>query len=280
MIYELKNRLKKDVFAKISLTIIIIYFLIAGLAQFGLIAKNFDKIDYNKSYSPPSAEHPLGTDYLGRDVLQRVLHGSRIAISVGIVSSLIAIPIGVFFGAIAGYFGGKIDEIIVWFYSTLDSIPGLLLILAMSLVFGRGLYAVYLALGLTTWVSLCRLIRSEFIKHREREYVLSAKALGAGPFRQIFVHILPNVFHIVIINFSLRFVYSIQAEVILSYLGLGAQDLPSWGIMINDAKVELARGVWWQLAGATGAMFLLVLALNIFGDFLRDSLDPKLGGLT
>ncbi len=280
MFPELKKRLKKDIIAKISLGIIVFYFLIALLAQLGLIAKDFDKINYEKSYLPPSLEHPLGTDYLGRDVFQRVLHGSRIAISVGIISSIIAIPIGVFFGAISGYFGGKIDEIIVWFYSTLDSIPGLLLILAMSLVFGRGLYAVYLALGLTTWVSLCRIIRSEFIKHREREYVLSAKTLGAGASRQIFIHILPNVFHIVIINFSLRFVYSIQAEVILSYLGLGSQDLPSWGIMINDAKVELARGVWWQFAGATGAMFLLILALNILGDFLRDSLDPKLRGLT
>jgi peptide/nickel transport system permease protein len=151
--------------------------------------------------------------------------------------------------------------------------------MAMSLVLGRGIYAVYLALGLTTWVSLCRLIRGEFIKHKEREYVMAARALGAGHFRIIFRHILPNVLHIVIINFSLRFVFAIQAEVILSYLGIGVQDMPSWGIMINDAKVELARGVWWQLAGATGAMFIIVLAFNVFGDALRDALDPKLRGV-
>ncbi|MBU2614456.1 MAG: ABC transporter permease, partial [Elusimicrobia bacterium] len=257
-----------------------IYFAIAFFAQIGLIFRDYDKTNYAESYQSPSAHHICGTDYLGRDVFSRIVHGSRVAISVGIVSSFIAIPIGVFLGSLSGYFGGKIDEFVVWIYTTLDSVPGLLLILALSLVLGRGLYAVYLAIGLTTWVSLCRLIRSEFIKHREREYVLAAKALGAGKTRQIFIHILPNVFHIVIINFSLRFVYAIQSEVILSYLGLGTQDLPSWGIMINDAKVELARGVWWQLAGATGAMFFLILAMNIFGDFLRDTLDPKLRGVS
>ncbi|OGS21805.1 MAG: peptide ABC transporter permease [Elusimicrobia bacterium RIFOXYA2_FULL_39_19] len=279
MFSELSKRLKKDKIARISLAIIILYFAVALFTQAGLLLPDFDKVNYTESYQPPSASHICGTDYLGRDVFSRILHGTRVAISVGIVSSFIAIPIGVLLGCISGFFGGKIDEFVVWLYTTLDSVPGLLLIMALSLVLGRGLYAVYLALGLTTWVSLCRLIRSEFIKHREREYVLAAKALGAGSLRQIFIHILPNVFHIVIINFSLRFVYAIQSEVILSYLGLGAQDMPSWGIMINDAKVELARGVWWQLTGATGAMFLLILAFNIFGDFLRDTLDPKLRGV-
>ncbi|OGS23756.1 MAG: peptide ABC transporter permease [Elusimicrobia bacterium RIFOXYB2_FULL_48_7] len=279
MFSELSKRLKRDLIARISLAVIAVYFILAFSAQVGLIFTGYDTANYAESYQPPSAAHICGTDYLGRDVFSRIVHGSRIAISVGIVSSFIAIPIGVFLGSISGYFGGKIDEFVVWFYTTLDSVPGLLLILALSLVLGRGLYAVYLALGLTTWVSLCRLIRSEFIKHREREYVLAAKAMGASRTRQIFIHILPNVFHIVIINFSLRFVYAIQSEVILSYLGLGAQDLPSWGIMINDAKIELARGVWWQLAGATGAMFFLILALNVFGDFLRDTLDPKLRGV-
>ncbi|MEW6041005.1 MAG: ABC transporter permease [Elusimicrobiota bacterium] len=273
------KKLKKDKIAIMCIGVILFYFSIALLAQLGLIANNFNSPNFDEAYSPPSLKHLCGTDFLGRDVLARLIHGSRIALSVGLVSSAIAIPIGVFFGAIAGYFGGRLDELIVWFYSTLDSIPGLLLIMALSLVLGRGLYAVYFALGLTTWVSLCRLIRGEFIKHKEREYVMAARALGAGHFRIIFRHILPNVFHIVIINFSLRFVFAIQAEVILSYLGIGVQDLPSWGIMINDAKVELARGVWWQLAGASGAMFFIVLAFNVFGDALRDALDPKLRGL-
>lgn len=219
-----------------------------------------------------------GTDYLGRDVFQRLLHGSRIAMSVGLISSLIAIPIGVLFGAMAGYYGGKIDEAIVWLYSTVSSVPDLLLILTACMVMGKGLFAVYLAIGMTTWVTLARLIRAEFMKHKARDYVVAAKALGAGDARCIFVHILPNVFHIVIINLSLRFVAAIKTEVILSYLGVGAQGEPSWGVMINDAKQELMRDpcVWWQLAGATVAMFFIVLALSIFADALRDALDPKL----
>jgi peptide/nickel transport system permease protein len=116
------------------------------------------------------------------------------------------------------------------------------------------------------------------MKHKEREYVQAAGAIGGGHFRKLFLHILPNVTHIVIINTSLQFQFAIKSEVILSYLGLGVQGEPSWGTMIDDAKLELSRGVWWQLAGATTAMFLVVLAFNLLGDALRDSLDPKLKG--
>jgi peptide/nickel transport system permease protein len=153
-----------------------------------------------------------------------------------------------------------------------------MLIMSMSFVFGKGLTAVYLALGLTGWVNLCRLIRSEVMKHKNREYVQAAQALGGGHFRKLFIHILPNVMHLVIINASLQFQTAIKYEVILSYLGIGVQGQPSWGLMIDDAKLELAKGVWWQLAGATIAMFFILLALNLLGDALRDALDPKLKG--
>jgi ABC-type dipeptide/oligopeptide/nickel transport system permease subunit len=132
-------------------------------------------------------------------------------------------------------------------------------------------------MGLTSWVGMCRLIRGEIIKRKESEYVLSARALGCSNGRIIFKHLLPNVFHIIIIDFSLRFVGFIHAEVILSFLGLGETDRPSWGAMIDAARTELARNVWWEMAAATLAIFfILSLALNIFGDALRDSLDPKL----
>jgi ABC-type dipeptide/oligopeptide/nickel transport system permease subunit len=146
------------------------------------------------------------------------------------------------------------------------------------MILGKGLFAVYVALGATSWVTLCRLIRGEVMKHKEREYVLAAGAIGGGHFRKLFKHILPNVSHIVIINTSMQFQVAIKSEVILSYLGMGVQGEPSWGTMIDDAKLELARGVWWQLAGATLAMFIIVLAFNLLGDALRDSLDPKLKG--
>lgn len=222
------------------------------------------------------SKHPLGTDNLGRDVFQRTVQGARIAFQVGIITSCIAIPIGVILGCLAGYFGGRVDDFIVWFYSTFASIPGLLFILAVAMVAGKGLLGVYLGIGLTTWVGLCRLIRGEVMKHKSRSYVLAARALGFSPFRIMFRHILPNIFHIVIISFSLRFPAAISTEVFMSFLGIGVQGEPSWGIMISNARLRLWQGVWWEMTFVTLAIFLVVLAFNLFGDALRDALDPRL----
>ena len=222
------------------------------------------------------AHHPLGTDNLGRDVFQRTVQGARIAFQVGIITSCIAIPIGVILGCLAGYFGGKTDDFIVWLYSTFSSIPGLLFILAIAMVVGKGLQGVYLGIGLTTWVGLCRLIRGEVMKHKTRPYVQAAHALGLGDFRIMFRHILPNVFHIIIITFSLRFPAAISTEVFLSFLGIGVQGEPSWGIMISNARLRLWQGVWWVMTFVTAAIFFIVLAFNLLGDALRDALDPRL----
>jgi peptide/nickel transport system permease protein len=220
--------------------------------------------------------HVLGTDNLGRDVLQRVIQGTRIAFLVGIVTSLIAIPIGVFLGCLAGYFGGWVDDFVVWLYSTFESIPGLLFILAIAMVVGKGLVGVFVAIGLTAWVNLCRLIRAEVMKHKGRPYVMAAQALGLSTPRIIFRHILPNVFHIVIVTFTLRFPAAIGTEVFMSFLGIGVQGEPSWGIMISNARLRLWQGVWWEMAFVTAAIFFIVLAFNLLGDALRDALDPRL----
>jgi len=222
------------------------------------------------------AHHPLGTDNLGRDVLQRLIQGARIAFLVGVVTALIAIPIGALLGCLAGYFGGRTDDLIVWLYSTVASMPGLLFILAIALVVGKGLLGVYLGIGLTTWVSLCRLMRAEVMKHRDRPYVVAARALGFSPGRILFRHILPNVFHLVIITFSLRFPAAVGTEVFLSFLGIGVQGEPSWGVMISNARLRLWQGVWWEMTFVTLAIFAVVLAFNLIGDALRDALDPRL----
>lgn len=272
------NRLKKERLAMMSLGIILLYALVAITAKIGLIASPWDA-EVGGAYASPVLAHIklwFGTDIFGRSVFYKVVHGTRIAMSVGLVTSVIAIPIGVVLGALAGYFGGIVDEVIVWFYTTLSSIPSIMLLIAFTYVLGKGIFAVYIALGVTSWVSLARLIRGEFLKHKTREYVLAAESIGAGHGIRIFRHILPNVLHVVIINISLQFQTAIKTEVILSYLGLGVQGQPSWGVMIDDAKLELARGVWWQLSAATVAMFFIVLAFNIFGDALRDAFDPKL----
>lgn len=272
------RRLKKDRLAIACFWIILFYGVLALLAKFGWIATPWDK-PVAAAYQPPSfssLELILGTDLFGRSVFYKVIHGTRVAMSVGLVSSLISVPVGVALGAIAGYFGGWVDDFIVWFYTTLSSIPNIMLLIAITFILGKGLTAIYVALGVTAWVGLARVIRGEFIKHKSRDYVVAAESIGASHLSRIFNHILPNVSHFIIINLSIQFMSAIKSEVILSFLGLGVQGQPSWGVMIDDAKLELSRGVWWQLGGATFAMFLVVLAFNIFGDALRDALDPKI----
>ena len=220
--------------------------------------------------------YPLGSDNLGRDVLQRLVQGSRIAFHVGIITSLIAIPLGVILGCLGGYFGGRVDSMVVWLCSTVASMPGLLFILAIAMVVGQGLLGVYLGIGLTTWVSVCRNVRGEVIKHRGRAYVQAAQVLGYSDARIMFRHILPNVTHIILIAFSIRFPASVATEVFISFLGIGVQGEPSWGIMINNARLRLWQGVWWEMAFVTLAIFALVLAFNHLADALRDLLDPAL----
>jgi peptide/nickel transport system permease protein len=250
-------------------------------------------VHFENRFANPSWQHPLGTDALGRDVFLQVVQGTRVAFEVGILTSVIAIPIAVILGAFAGYFGRRIDDAIVYTYTVFDSIPFLLFIFAIVIVirgllfnaawgqtvsryFDPGVVAAALGIGLTTWVGLCRYLRGEFIKHRDRQYVLAAKSLGASPLAIMFRHILPNTLHLVIISFSLRFPGAILTEVVLSYLGVGVAGEPSWGIMISDAKIRLWQGRWYELGGATIAMLFIVLAFNLFGDALRDALDPKL----
>ncbi len=189
--------------------------------------------------------------------------------------------IGTLLGALAGYYGGKTDDLLNWFYSVFSSIPYLLLILAVAAVLQqKGTMTIVLILGLTGWTGVFRLIRAEYLKHKGREYVQAADAIGASNARRMFVHIFPNVSHVVLVQLSILAVGFIKAEVILSFLGFGVPvDVVSWGSMLNEAQNELILGKWWQLFAATAAMALLVTAFSLFTDALRDALDPKLKGL-
>lgn len=270
------RRLKRNRIAVACFFVILGYVILALLAKLGVLYPHVAEA-VGEQYLPFSAEHPFGTDVLGRDVLARAVHGTATALSVGLIASGIALVIGLTLGALAGYFGGWVDNLIVWIYTTIDSIPYILLIPSLTFVMGRGLINVYIAVGVTSWVTLCRLIRGEFMKHKGRDYVLAAEVLGASHSRRIFRHILPNVAHLGFVQFGLGFVSAIKIEVILSYLGVGVDpSTPSWGIMIDDAKLELSRPFWGNLAAATFFMFFLILAFNLFNDALRESLDPKL----
>ncbi len=230
------------------------------------------------SYEPPSLSFAkvLGTDIFGRSVFYKLLIGTRTAMTIGIFVAAISIPLGVALGCLAGYYGGRVDAFIVWLYSVVSSIPYILLIIGISYVMGKGMVSICVAMGAVGWVGLCRLIRGEVMKHRNREYVLAVRLLGAGDLRVIFRHILPNVLHLAIITASLTVLSAIKSEVILTFLGVGIQDGASWGTMVADATGELVNGIWWPLAGVTVAMFAVIYALNVVGDALRDSLDPKL----
>ena len=220
----------------------------------------------------------LGADKWGRDVGLKAIKGTETSLLVGLASALVAAFLGTLLGAEAGYRGGKLDDFLNWIYSVLTSMPYLLLILAIAAVLGRkGTLTVILILGLTGWTGIFRLVRAEFLKHRVREYVLAADAIGASDTRRMFLHILPNVSHVVLVQLSLHVVLFIKSEVILSFLGFGVGvDTVSWGSMLNEAQTELLLGQWWQFAAATIAMGVLVTAFSLFTDALRDALDPTL----
>jgi peptide/nickel transport system permease protein len=226
---------------------------------------------------------PFGGDKWGRDVLQKVVKGSEVSIFVGLTAAILAVFIGTLLGAAAGYLGGWVNDFLEWFYNIFTSIPYILLILSFAAVasasgkFGKGIVPIVLILSLTGWTGIYRLMRAEYIKHCNREYVKAAQAIGATNMSRMFVHILPNVSHVSLVQLSQHTVQFIKAEVILSFLGFGVPvDMVSWGTMLAEAQNELVIGKWWQLFAAGASMAILVTAFSLLTDSLRDALDPKL----
>ncbi len=289
---EAYRRLKRDKVAVICFSIILLYAAVAILSPF-LLADWKRSFDYDRTNEPPSLDYWMGTDSLGRSVLGKTLLGASVSMQVAFMANIIAVPLGIIVGCIAGYYGRFIDDAIVWLYTTLVCIPGLIRVIALKFAFQevvffensswqwelKGMPAIIIALAMTSWIGTCRLVRAETMKMRELDYILASRASGRRSFAILLRHIMPNVLHIGIINFSLGFVGAISAEVSLSFLGIGVTDKPSWGQMISNAMLQLVAGRWWELAAATVAMFVIVLAWNLFGDRLRDALDPKLRNL-
>jgi len=234
-----------------------------------------------------AATLPVGGDRIGRDVLAKAIKGAQVSILVGIFAAFLATFIGTLLGALSGYFGGKVGDFLEWVYNVFTSVPYILLIFALAAIFksgppwlrhlSDGITAVVIILGLVGWTGIYRLVRAEYIKHSNREYVRAAEAIGAGHMSRMFGHILPNVSHVVLVQLSLHVVSFIKAEVILSFLGLGVPiDMVSWGTMLGEAQSELVLGKWWQLAAATAFMATFVTAFALLTDALRDAMDPKL----
>ena len=221
---------------------------------------------------------PFGADKWGHDVVRKTIKGGQTSIVVGLVAAFVAVALGTLFGALSGFYGGRVDDLFNWFYSVFTAIPSILMILTVAAVLQtKGVLTIVLILGLTGWTGPYRLIRAEYIKHKAREYVMAADAIGASGWRKMFVHIFPNVSHVALVQMSILVVGFIKAEVILSFLGFGVPvGVVSWGSMLNEAQNELILGKWWQLTAAASAMALLVTAFSLFADALRDALDPKL----
>ncbi len=221
---------------------------------------------------------PFGADKWGHDIIKKTIKGAETSIVVGLVADLLATVLGTIFGALSGYFGSWVDDFFNWFYSIFTAIPSFLMILTVAAVLQKkGVISIVLILGLTGWTGAYRLIRAEYMKHKAREYVMAADAIGASHWRKIVSHIFPNVSHVALVQMSILVVGFIKSEVILSYLGFGVPvGVVSWGSMLNEAQNELILGKWWQLAAASIAMAVLVTAFSLFTDALRDALDPKM----
>lgn len=274
-------------FVAVMFAVIALYAAVALVVAAGGLGADWNA-RVGPSLAPPSPAHPLGTDRLGRSVLDKLLVGARLSLSVAFFGSLISLSLGTALGVLAGYLRGRVDELVVWLYSTVSAVPGILLMLALAFVlrdvrlFGwslQGVPALCLALGFTRCFGTCRIVRAEVMRQAGRDYITAAVAIGLSPLAVARRHVLPNVAHLVIIELSLHAVGFIGAEVMLGFLGLGPADAPSWGSMIDEARYEIAQGAWWQMAAVTGAIFALSLALNVTGDALRDALDPRVGGV-
>lgn len=228
----------------------------------------------------------LGTDRQGRSIMIRGLYSIKVAIQVGLVVAFVSVVIGSLVGAAAGFFGGWVDHAVVWLYSTLSSIPDLVLLAVLVFMFTGSIFddvtrpylsliPVYAAMCMTFWIGSCRVIRGETMKLKELEYVQAATAIGFSRFYVMLRHVVPNCMHLVFVNFSLLFIAAIKFEVILSFLNLGVKVGPSWGRMIQESTQEVINGFFWQIGAATVLMFVLVLAFNIVSDALQDAFDPK-----
>ena len=255
--------------------VLLLYLLVAVLGYAHLLPDH--EASVGDAQEPPSLHlaRLLGTDILGRSVLWRVLAGAQTAVTIGLVTTALAVPFGTALGLAAGYFGGWVDAVINWVYSVVVSVPDILLITAISYAMGKGLASMCVAIAATSWVSIMRLVRGEVLKHKGSDYVLAARSLGARPSRIMFSEILPNVIHVAIITTSLVLLAAVKGEVILTYLGLGVQEGASWGLLIAGASQDLTNEVWGPLVGTVVAMFLLIYALSAIGDALRDVLDPR-----
>lgn len=272
------RRLRRDRLTQIAVGCLLLLTLMAVFAPFistQILHQNYTRTSITEAFLPPGTNgHVLGTDDLGRDHLARLLYAGQVSLGIGFMAALLSLGIGVSLGILTGYFGGIVDDLVNWIIATLTSIPYLFLLLILAAVLSPGPTTLVLVLGLLGWTGTTRLVRGETLTIREREYIVSARAIGASPLRIMFVHILPNLFSIITVTLAIDIGTLILVEAALSYLGLGVQPpVPSWGNMLTGAQSYFTKGPYLVVAPGL-LIFITVLCLYVIGDGVRDAFDP------
>ena len=269
------QRFKRKKGAVIGLTVLILLILSALFSDI-LTPYEFDKINPINALRPPSLEHPMGTDAFGRDQLTRIMHGGRVSLQVGMISVLIGGTFGILMGAIAGFFGGWIDEIVSRFIDIMLAFPSILLALAVVSVLGPDLHNLMIAVGISSIPAFARLVRSAVLSIKENDYVIAAKSLGLTRVRVVVVHIIPNIFASILVFATLEVATAILAGASLNFLGMGAKPpTPEWGLLLAESR-DFFRRAWWLATFPGIAIMVTVISINLLGDGLRDTFDPWL----
>ena len=271
---DVRSRLVKDPLAVLGLIVILV---IVGLAVFGPMFSpyEYDAQDFMMS-NEPSWAHWFGTDMFGRDLFVRVMYGARISLAVGFVASIISLFIGVTYGGISGYVGGKTDNLMMSIVDVIYSVPMMIYVILLMVVLGPGLKSIFITLGISYWAPMARIVRAEVLRLKNEEFILAARVIGASPSRILFRHLIPNAMGPVLVTLTFSIPGAIFTEAFLSFVGLGVSaPMASWGVLSSDAVGSLAIYPY-QLFFPAGAISITILAFNFLGDGLRDALDPKL----
>ena len=273
---DARRRLFLNKAAVISLFTLIIISIVSIFGPF-FLQYNFSDTDWGSIYQPPSFEtgHYLGTDGNGRDLLVRILHGGRLSLSIGLIATFVSVFIGVLYGTIAGFFGGKLDIFMMRIVEILYAMPYLIFVIILMVVFGRNIYFLFIAIGAVEWLTMARIVRGQTISLKEKEFIETSKALGQSNTLIIVKHIIPNLAGPIIVYITLMVPSVIILESFLSFLGLGVQEpLTSWGVLISEGSREMETA-WWLLIFPGSFMVITLASLNFIGDGLRDAIDPK-----
>ena len=275
MMRETWQRLKSDPYGLSGLIVVSVFFLIASCVWSGLLGQGWSEVSGNR-WEGISAEHWFGTNLIGQDILQRTLFGTATAFEVGLTVTVCSTLLGTVMGALSGWYNHSwLDEIILWLKGVLDAIPFYLFAAAVAFALQGSPWAMHVAMIVTFWTTTARIIRGEVIRIKQRGFIEAARAIGLPGLKTVFRHVLPNTFHLLLVQASIVFVAAIYTEVILSFLGLGIQDGVSWGLMLAESSQEVLAGHFGNFLAAGTALFILLMGFNLLADALQDALDSR-----